>query len=938
VAIQKAVRIFFLFLSVVAVAMPVAAQTTGAVLGSVSDEAGGVLPGVTVEARGPSLQGSRLAVSGNSGDYRLSLLPPGEYTVTFTLPGFATETRRSVVVSLDKAAKLDVTLRAAVKEEIIVSGEAPVVDSTSTNLGTNMTTRAIETLPTGRNYSSIVSVAPGTSSDANPLNSQQSTITVYGSSGAENAYIIDGVNTTNVEYGFQGKELNYEFIAEVDVKTGGYEAEYGKSTGGIVNVITKSGGNEFHGDVFGYYDNDSLQASTKSVESATGTVLGFTKKDFGLALGGFIVKDKLWFFAAYDLVKNTTTSELPAGPRAGEAVNTPSQHNLGSGKITWNMFAGHSLVATVFGDPRVDTGAINDANHSLNGDPLTYEGRLDLGGRDFSLRYQGILGTEWAAMAQASRHKEQNSVGPATAAGDAIQYQDTANDFYQTGGFGRIEQKHFERTSYGASLTWFHTRHEIKGGFELETAKADVIKRMSGGQQILKYANLVNPSKPIYNHQYWTTPDATLGNAPVSQLVANPKHDNTTAFLQDRWTLTPNFTVSAGVRWDRQRIIDASGVAQIDLKKDIAPRLGFIWDPTGDSRSKVFGSFGRFYEGLPMDLVVRSYSYERQPNIINYSPTDFHPDPAAEADYGNGSIILGGFTEPSDPNLRGQYLREFIIGGEREVMANVGVGIKGIYRDYGQVIEDFQCSSGGDYCIGNPGQGIMREIYGLNYDQLFPAPRAVRIYRGLQLDVTRRFSNNWQGMASYLYSHIEGNFDGEYAPFTNIGADPNISAAYDYYDFFTNGQDLTRITNRGPLSNDRRQQFKVSGIYMTPFKMSVGLSAYYRTGTPLSRYGYSDVYSRYEFFLDNRGSDGRNPSNYEADVHVGYPLDIGKFSINFLLDVFNLLNAQRAVLLDQRWGFVEADNTSTTPVNPNYGKPVLRTPPTTARLGVRISF
>ncbi len=937
-AIRKFLFLVAFSVAGVVLSLPAGAQTTGDVLGSVADEAGGVLPGVTVEAHSPALQGARIAVSTGAGQYRLSLLPPGEYAVTFTLPGFATETRKPIVVSLGKSATLDVTMRAAVKEEIVVSGEAPVVDATSTNLGTNLSTRAIETLPTGRNYSSIVNVAPGTSSDANPLNSQQSTITVYGSSGAENSYIIDGVNTTNVEYGFQGKELNYEFIAEVDVKTGGYEAEYGKATGGIVNVITKSGGNEFHGNLFGYYDNDRFQANTESVQSATGTVLGFTKEDFGLSLGGYGVKDKLWFFVAYDRVKNTTTSALPAGPLIGEPVESPSTHNLGSAKVTWNMLSGHSLVATMFGDPRVDTGAISDANHSLNGDPLTYRGRLDLGGRDFALRYQGILGTDWAVAAQAARHKEQNSVGPVSGAGDVIQYRDTANDFYQTGGFGRIEQKHFERTSYGASLTWFHTHHEIKGGVEFETDKADVIKRMSGGQQVDVYPNPINPAKPIYNHQYWTTPDATLANAPISELVANPKHDNTTAYLQDRWTVTPNVTVSAGVRWDRQRIIDASGVTQIDLKKDYAPRLGFVWDPTSDHRSKVFGSFGRFYEGLPMDLVVRSYSYERQPNIINYSPTDIHPDPAAEADLGTESRILGGFTEPSDPNLRGQYLREFIVGAEREVMADVAVGVKGIYRDYGEVIEDFQSSAGGDYSIGNPGKGIMREIYALDYVHTYPAPRAVRIYRGLQLDVTKRFSNNWQGMASYIYSHIDGNFDGEYAPFTNIGADPNISAAYDYYDFFTNGQDLSKITNRGPLSNDRRQQLKVSGVYMTPFKLSLGLSAYFRTGTPLSRYGYSDAYSRYEFFLDQRGSNGRNPSNYEADVHVGYPLDVGKFNINFLLDVFNIFNAQRAVLLDQRWGFVEADNTSPTPVNPNYGKPVLRTPPTSARLGVRISF
>ena len=130
----------------------------------------------------------------------------------------------------------------------------------------------------------------------------------------------------------------------------------------------------------------------------------------------------------------------------------------------------------------------------------------------------------------------------------------------------------------------------------------------------------------------------------------------------------------------------------------------------------------------------------------------------------------------------------------------------------------------------------------------------------MQLDATKRFSKNWQGLASYLYSKLEGNFDGLYAPFTNIGPDPNITAAYDYFDFFTNGSDLTRITNSGPLSNDRRHQFKVSGVYFTPWKLAVGARRLLpHAARRVTRYGYSDTYGRYEFFLTERGAEGRTP-------------------------------------------------------------------------------
>jgi len=925
-------------------ALPTAAlaQTTGGITGRVASDADSLMPGVTVEATSPALQGSRTTVSDGSGVYRLTFLPPGTYQLTFKLEGFATE-KAEVQVALGRDTELNVSIRPVTAEEITVVATAPTIDTTSTTVGANLTAREIQTLPTGRNYSSVVQVAPGTSTDANPSPAAENTITVYGSSGAENVYYVDGVNTTNLEYGFQGKELNFEFIQEIDVKTGGYEAEHGKATGGVINVITKSGGNELHGDVFGYHDADGLQNTSKAIVATTGRTTGFTKEDFGADLGGFLKRDKLWFFVAYDRVDNSTDRVLDSGPQAGSGATSKSERDLGAAKLTYRLSDSHSLIASYLQDPRTDTGAINDANHSLNGEPSTYLGEQQFGGRDLALRYEGLFGTAWSASGQIARHREENSVGPATTAGNSVQFLDAASDNFQTGGFGLIQSKEFEREFYGGSLSRFFGATEVKGGVEYERETADVSKRMSGGQQVTVLANEVDPSRPIYRHFYWTTPTATPGNAPLSALSASPEHKVTTAYLQTRWAALPNLTVNAGLRWDRQEIFDAGGVKQIDLKKDYAPRLGVIWDPPSGATDKLYASFGRYYEQIPMDLVIRSFSYERQPRIFNFSPTSIVPDPQADAEIGTASQILGGFTEPSDPNLENQYLEETILGYDREVATDLAVGIKGVYRRYGQVIEDFLCTDpdhflDGTYCIGNPGEGIMRQVGGLDYESVFPAPKPKRVFKGVQLDATKRLSNNWRAFASYLYSKLDGNFDGLYAPFTNIGADPNISAAYDYYDFFTNGSDLSRVTNTGDLSNDRRHQLKVSGVYYSPWKLEIGASAYYRTGTPRTRYGFSDAYGRYEFFLTKRGAEGRTPATYEVDLHLGYPLTLGPVTVTFLGDVFNLLDAQRAILVDQRWGFQEADNASPTPVNLGYGKPVLRTGPRSLRVGARVSF
>ncbi|HEY2796489.1 MAG TPA: carboxypeptidase-like regulatory domain-containing protein, partial [Thermoanaerobaculia bacterium] len=211
------------------------AQTTGEITGTVTGTDGRPLPGVTVEATSPSLQGTRVSVTGNDGTFRFISLPPGSYKVKGSLSGFTT-VERLATVKLDAAIQVQMQLQVSAKEELVVTGEAPVVDTTSAESGTNIRQEVAQKLPVGRNYSSVVAIQPGVATDQSETQGRGGSTnptgggwTIYGATSVENSYLVDGVNTTNVIKGFQGKALSQEFIEEVQVKSSGYEAEYGRS-------------------------------------------------------------------------------------------------------------------------------------------------------------------------------------------------------------------------------------------------------------------------------------------------------------------------------------------------------------------------------------------------------------------------------------------------------------------------------------------------------------------------------------------------------------------------------------------------------------------------------------------------------------------------------------------------------------------------------------
>jgi outer membrane receptor protein involved in Fe transport len=889
-------------------------STTGAIEGKVTDSSGATLPGVTVEIQSPQLQGTKTEITDARGMFRFSLLPPGTYSLTASLSGFSPTRQGGINVSLSRVVTLDVRMSSAVVEQITVTAAAPVVDVTSTTTGANVTAQTMQSLPIARNFTAVAQVAPGTNTDATGT-------TFYGSSGAENQYIIDGLNTTEVRNGREGKTLNFDFIQEVEVKTGGMPAEYGRMTGGVINAITKSGGNQFTGDAFVFdqprglrADNASLTERPKTAGSTTDTK---SQMDYGADLGGYFVKDRLWFFGAYNHQDRTRTNnrinstlvinptpELPGGYTLpiGSKIDTKIKSELYAAKLTLRASDNQSVTLSLFGDPTKTNGPL----FGINGPPTTTNGELKQGGTDYIGRYNGIFGTTFLVNAEAGHHHEDATTeGPGTAIPQLI--DQTVSPNVISGGFPFFDQNKYDRDIAKLGFTKFLSTHEFKVGGDYEDMKASVQNFQGGaGQRIYKR---VRAGVIYYRHRYYIDDldPAFNRNDPstwkiAAPQIAEPETKNSSLYLQDSWRVVPNFTVSAGVRWESQELLGRGGVRATKIDDNIAPRLGVIWDVANNGRSKLYANYGRFYENIPMDINIRSFGGELVCFCYNFSPDpkNYLQDPKAPARQG----LLGGAT-PVDPDLKGQYIDEILGGYEYEIAPNLAVGIKGTYRKLGQVIEDMLAVPiTGEYIITNPGRGIGRESGFYDYEHSAVVPKAKRTYKGVELSATKRFSNNYQFYASYLWSRLEGNYDGTFQASTGQ-LDPNINSAYDYADFLVN--------NNGRLSNDRTHQAKFYGSYQFPggsmmSGLNIGVAAHYASGTPLTAVGYSQGYQNWEYYLTTRGELGRGPADYEADLHFGYPISVGGAGkLNVIADVFNVLDRQGKTAVDLRFNRAQDD-------------------------------
>src|SRR5678816_2639333 len=392
-------------------------STTGSIEGAVTDTTGAAVPGVSVRVTSPNLISAQTATTDDSGRYRILNLPPGRYAVSVEAEkGFAKFERTDVEVNLSRNTSVEIQLQpAGAQASVTITDTAgAAVDVSGNTTGSNVSSDQFSNFPTQRTVQGLYTIAPTvTRSGLRDATGRDRDPSVAGASGPENNYILDGVNTTDPAFGGSGANLPFEFVQEVEIKTGAYGPEYGKSTGGIFNVITKSGGNEFHGDVFGYGTTKGLVREVKNFPFTGSAFNGFSEVDLGGDIGGPIVKDKLWFFGAFNPQKRknyylTQTFHAPVE----NDVTIPFY----AGKLTWAINTRNTFTASTFGDfTKIDgflaTAALNNVN-GFGNDITAFEGRQETGGHNYAFRLNSTITNTFIAEVSGGLHFQRANTIP----------------------------------------------------------------------------------------------------------------------------------------------------------------------------------------------------------------------------------------------------------------------------------------------------------------------------------------------------------------------------------------------------------------------------------------------------------------------------------------------------------------------------------------------
>lgn len=961
--------------------------TNGTISGVVQNEAGQAIAGATITVI--NKQGTkRTIVTKVNGSYRIPALAIGKYTATITKEGYDELNEQKFNVTVGSSGQITFTLNShnADMEEIFVVGTRQAgYDFNTTTTGLTVSVDDLfEKTPIARTTTAIALLAPGTTQGDSAFGNLAS---IAGSSVAENAYYINGMNITNFRTFVGGSTLPFEFYDQIEVKTGGYQAEFGRSTGGVINAVTKSGSNEFHAGANVFWEGNAFSETRPDTYSNANRFDERSNLNANFYLSGPIVKDKFFFFGMYN-PRNNSQVDYTESRKFISKQNDP----FWGLKLDFIPIEGHHFEATFFSDDRSNTTEsykFNDLGKDIaQVDPQKDLGNLigtqtdKLGGTNKIFKYTGVI-TDWFTISALYGENEYSRSSTSDTDSNPVIYSrpgfQGASSWRRLGNWSNfnVETGSDLRKAYRVDADLYFDAlgsHHVRIGWDRENLTAINNSVNSGGVYYMYGTAGASNTQGFADGQDYVRVREFRNGGTFNTIQS-------AVYAQDSWQVLDGFTLNAGIRNETFKNKNGNGEKYIEVKNQIAWRLGFTWDPMGDGASRVYGNWGRYYLPIATNTSIRQASAETY--IQRYFPLDgLNPDDTPIYDagatptfvevFGDGTISAP--VEILDTNIKPMYQDEFILGYEHDFQNGWIVGVRGIYRKLGRMIEDvaidaavikWAAENGYDdaqvrgtwggfhqYVLTNPGADMTvsldkEGLTGLTSDagQFVVAtltqaqlgyPKGNRSYKAIELTFAREWDGLWSMQGSYTLSFSKGNTEG------SVKSD--------------NGQDDAGITTDfdqpglvdgsfGYLPNDRRHKFKLWGAYQATDWMTVGVNlsltsprkygciGFHPTDVFAQAYGANSWYCNSVLTprAQSFSTGWIKKLDLSASITPGFS-DAIPGDVVLRVDVFNVFNTHGATDYNEI-GEIGLNNP-----NPNYAKPTSYQAPRSIRFSASYKF
>ncbi len=930
-------------------------ETWGSVRGTVTDPSGAAVPGATVELSGANLPRAFTTTTEGAGTFVFAQVPPGPgYTMSVTAAGFRSSKAANIAVQIGKAVAVDVRLEVGqVTESVVVAADAVMVDTQSSSSAVTVDKSFFDLIPKGRSFYDLVAIAPGARDE-----SKSGGIQVDGASGSENTYYLDGMEVTNVQTGILSDQnkVPVEMVQQLQIKNGVMEAQYGGAMGGVVNAVVRSGSNDFHGQVGFYFNNDAMQARPRTTlqlatadadhntpEYFANTRDPYTKWNPMFSLGGPLIKNRVYLFSAYMPTKTTTdrTVTFLENNKTQTFKRTVTQQYLANkvdfvpiDKIRMNM-------SWIF-NPTKNMGVLPSQQGTDNPN-VPWQDRGDYTGGQIlsgSIDYLATTKLMFSFRGGYNYYNFNNVYAPSTTT--AVYYNNANASLFPdlpdsvkrassgwiagSSADGNTEYNIYTRVNLNADASYMVTwlgQHSLKGGWQTN--------RLSNSTVALSYPN-------GYYRYYWNQSYAcvteqcsgrvrgtygyyryyTYGNS------GDASSDNQGLFFQDTWRVSKNLTLNLGIRSEREFLPSFSKVGivaappiEFGWGSKVSPRFGAAWDPRGDGKMRIYGSFGWFYDVMKYEMPRGSFGGDvywtyyfplNDPMRVLTNNTGYkldggghwvgdYPDPLFEGI--NWRIPSNDPNDSTvDPDLKPMKQRMLDLGYDYSINSSMVASVRYTNRRLIRTIEDVGTlgPAGEIYYIANPGYGLT--VDRATWDTGFPlTPKAIRNYDAVEFRLDKRFSSKYQYAVSYTWSRQQGNYSGlassDEPDIYGVGrTSPNVNR---YFDLPWLGYDQTGHMAEGPLATDRPHTFKFFGCYtqksaLGSTTLSPNIAVY--SGTPITT--EMNAISTTPVYPYGRGDYGRTGmfSNFDLNlIHDFVPSKSREqMRMRFEFTVFNLLN------------------------------------------------